>query len=327
MSKLILVTGAGGFIGSHLTEALVKKGYNVRAMVRYNSHNNWGWLETLSQKILNAIEIFPADICDPFMVQKSVVGCKIVFHLAALIPIPYSYLAPASFVNTNILGTLNILQACLTEGVERFVHISSSETYGTAQYKPINENHPLVGQSPYAASKIAADKLAESFHRSFDLPLIIARPFNTFGPRQSARAVIPTIISQVLSGNNTIRLGHLQSVRDFIYVKDTATGLIAVGETSDSLGEVINIGRGEGISIGNLAKMIIDICRSSAKIEFDAKRARPKNSEIFELVCDTTKAQTLLGWQPKYSFRSGLEETIEWLNDNYNLYKTDIYNI
>jgi len=327
MKKRVLVTGAGGFIGSHLTEELVKKGYNVRAMVRYNSHNNWGWLETLPEEILDNIEIFACDICDPFMVKKSIIGCKMVFHLAALIPIPYSYLAPASFVNTNILGTLNVLQACLAEGVERLVHVSSSETYGTAQYKPINESHPIVGQSPYAASKIAADKLAESFHRSFNLPLTIARPFNTFGPRQSARAVIPTIISQVLSGTNTIRLGHLQSVRDFSYVKDTANGIIAVGESSDVLGEEINLGRGEGISIGNLAKMILDICRSSAEIEFDEQRARPQNSEIFELICDTSKAKTLLGWQPKYSFSMGLEETVEWLKDNSNLYKADIYNI
>jgi NAD dependent epimerase/dehydratase len=327
MSKQTLVTGAGGFIGSHLTQKLVEKGYNVRAMVRYNSHNNWGWLETLSQKILNAIEIFPADICDPFMVQKCVAGCKMVFHLAALIPIPYSYLAPASFVNTNILGTLNILQACVAEKVEKFVHVSSSETYGTAQYRPIDENHPLVAQSPYAASKIAADKLAESFHRSYNLPLIIARPFNAFGPRQSARAVIPTIISQSLSGKNSIRLGNLDTGRDFTYVTDTANGIIAAGELTESLGEVINIGSGEIIRIDSLAKMIVNICGSSAKIEFDEQRARPKNSEITELICDATKARTLLKWQPEYSFRKGLEETAEWINENFDLYKADIYNI
>jgi NAD dependent epimerase/dehydratase len=327
MTSKILVTGAGGFIGSHLTEELVKRGYRVRAMVRYNSHNNWGWLETLPKEVLEYIEIFPADICDPFMVQKAVAGCSKIFHLAALIPIPYSYLAPASYAQTNIIGTIHMLQACVSEGVDRFIHTSSSETYGTAQYTPIDEKHPIVGQSPYAASKIAADKLAESFHLSFDIPLSIARPFNTFGPRQSARAVIPTIISQILSGAKSIKLGSLHPIRDFNYVKDTTAGLIAVSESEAAIGKVINIGSGEGITIGKLAALTLELCDSSAEIQLDDQRVRPGKSEIDQLVCDNSLARDILGWESRYSFRSGLGETIDWIKSNGNCFKPDIYNL
>ncbi|MEN8215379.1 MAG: SDR family NAD(P)-dependent oxidoreductase [Pseudomonadota bacterium] len=327
MTKHILITGAAGFIASHLTEALVVAGHKVRAMIHYNFQNNWGWLETLPQEVMANVEVFPADITDPFAVQKAVSGCDTVYHLAALIAIPYSYRAPAAYVETNIKGTLNILQASLDEGVRRLVQTSTSETYGTAQYVPIDEKHPLVGQSPYSASKIAADKLAESYYLSFDLPVAIIRPFNTFGPRQSARAVIPTIISQALSGAEIIRLGALSPVRDLNYVKDTVHGFMAVANSEEALGQVINVGRGEGVTIGALAQLILDICGSKATIEVEKNRLRPEKSEVMELICDNSRARALLGWQPEYSLRQGLEETVAWMKEYLHKYKSDIYNM
>lgn len=327
MDTQVLITGAAGFIGSHLTEALVKNGYQVRAMVHYNSQSNWGWLETFPKHIREKIEIFPADIGDPFAVRQAVSECEIVYHLAALIAIPYSYIAPGSYVDTNINGTLNILQACKDEGVKRLVHTSTSETYGTAQYVPIDEKHPLVGQSPYSASKIAADKLAESYYLSFDLPVSTIRPFNTFGPRQSARAVIPTIISQALAGEKTIHLGSLLPVRDLNYVKDTVRGFIAIANSDSTIGQVINIGRGSGVTIGKLAEMLLEICDSKAEIIVDDKRLRPEKSEVLELICGNEKARELLNWQPNFTLHQGLEETVTWIRDNLDKYKTDTYNI
>ena len=327
MTTRVLVTGAGGFIGSHLTEELVKTGCSVRAMVHYNARNSWAWLETIPQDILDSVEVFPADIRDPFIVRKSVSGCDTVYHLAALIGIPYSYLAPASYVETNSMGTLNVLQACLEEGADRVVHTSTSEVYGTAQYVPIDEKHPIVGQSPYSASKIGADKLAESYYNSFSLPVSTIRPFNTFGPRQSARAVIPTIISQALSGAKVISLGSLTPVRDLTYIEDMVRGFIAIANSNDSVGKVTNIGRGEGISVGELTRLILDLCNSSADIVFDIRRERPEKSEVLQLVCDNTRAKELIGWQPKYSLQAGLEKTIDWIGYNLEYYKWKLYNL
>jgi len=327
MFDLTLVTGAGGFIGSHLAELLVSSGHRVRAMVHYNSQNRWGWLETLPRKILREIEVIPADIRDPFAVRKAVADCNTVFHLAALIGIPYSYIAPTSYVDTNIKGTLNVLHACMDSNVSRLVHTSTSETYGSAQCVPMDENHPLVGQSPYSASKIAADKLAESFYLSFKLPVAIIRPFNTFGPRQSGRAVIPTIITQVLSDARVIRLGSLSPVRDLTYVKDTVAGFLAAAVSEKALGQVTNIGRGDGITIGDLARTVLDICDSNAQIDFDKDRERPENSEVMELVCDNTKAREILGWTTQYSLQQGLEETVSWVANNLHHYKSELYNV
>ena len=327
MTEKVLVTGAGGFIGSHLTEELVKLGYFVRAMVHYNALNHWGWLESLSKGIMDNVEVFPADIRDPFVVQRSVHGCSKVYHLAALIPVPYSYLAPASYIETNVSGTLNILQACISEGVDRLVHTSTSETYGTAQYTPIDENHPLIAQSPYSASKIAADKLVESYYHSFNLPVSTIRPFNTFGPRQSARAIIPTIISQALTCNGNISLGSLSPVRDFTYVKDTVTGFISIGNSNETIGSVINVGRSEGISIGEMAKLILKLCDSHAKIVVDKQRERPFKSEVLKLICDNNRAVELLKWQPRHSFDEGLKKTIDWIASNLQVYKSEIYNL
>lgn len=322
-----LVTGAGGFIGSHLVEELVRTGFHVRAMVHYNALNNWGWLDTLPKEVLEEVEVFPADIRDPFVVRKAVRGCDTVFHLAALIPIPYSYVAPASYIETNVSGTLNVLEACRDEEVDRLIHTSTSETYGTAQYTPIDEKHPLAAQSPYAASKIGADKLAESYYLSFSLPVSIIRPFNTFGPRQSARAVIPTIISQATNGFKTLKMGALSPVRDWTYVKDTVRGFIALASSANSLGQVTNIGRGEGVSVGEVAALILDSCRSNARIELDVDRLRPEKSEVLELICDNRKARNSLGWQPKYSLIKGLEETIEWVRRNPDRYRPAVYNL
>ncbi len=327
MNERVLVTGSAGFIGSHLTETLVFEGFEVRAMTHYNSKNDWGWLETLPTDVLDHIEVFPADVRDPFAVRKAVEGCALVFHLASLIAIPYSYRAPASYVETNIKGTLNVLQACLDTGVQRLVHTSTSETYGTAQYIPIDEDHPLVGQSPYAASKIAADKLAESYYLSFGLPVTTIRPFNTFGPRQSARAVIPTIISQALSGADNIQLGALHPVRDLNYVKDTVAGFLAAARAPQTVGTVTNIGRGEGISIGDLAKAILDICGSEARIVSQADRERPERSEIQRLICDNRKALEAMNWSPRYELRQGLEKTVEWMRINLDRYKPELYNV
>jgi len=326
MKQKVLVTGAAGFIGSHLTEELVRSGNRVRAMTHYNFQNNWGWLETLPRDIMEEVEVIPSDVCDPYAVNKAVRGVEIVFHLAALIGIPYSYVAPASYVATNVSGTLNVLQASNDHGVKKVIHTSTSETYGTAQYVPIDEKHPLVGQSPYSASKIAADKLAESFYMSFDLPVAIIRPFNTFGPRQSARAVIPTIITQVLSGSREVLLGSLSPVRDLSYVKDTVRGFIAAANSNKTFGQVINIGRGKGVTINELALIILEICDSEARILSETERVRPDKSEVMELICDNSKARDLLGWEPTYTLRQGLEETVDWIDRNLELYK-EIYNI
>jgi NAD dependent epimerase/dehydratase len=326
MKKKILVTGASGFIGSHLTEELVRIGYSVRAMAHYNFQNNWGWLETLPHNIIKEIEVIPSDVCDPYAVSKAVQRVDIVFHLAALIGIPYSYVAPASYVATNVSGTLNVLQASIDHGISKVIHTSTSETYGTAQYIPIDEKHPLVAQSPYSATKIAADKLAESFYKSFNLPVAIIRPFNTFGPRQSARAVIPTIVSQALSGTGEVFLGSLSPVRDLTYVKDTVRGFIAVADSNKTVGQVVNIGCGEGVTVGELASIILHICESKAQIVTETERVRPEQSEVMELICDNCRAKDLLGWEPAYTLHQGLEETVEWIKKNLELYK-DIYNI
>lgn len=327
MTSRVLVTGAGGFIGSQLTEELVRIGHSVRAMIHYNSRNNWGWLDTLPQDIKDSIEVFPADVRDPFIVRKSVSDCDTVYHLAALIAIPYSYIAPASYVETNTMGTLNVLQACLEEGVSHVVHTSTSEIYGTAQYVPIDEIHPMVGQSPYSASKIAADKLAESYYCSFGLPVTTIRPFNTFGPRQSARAIIPTIITQALNGKESVSLGSLSPVRDLTYVEDTVQGFTAAAKSDNSVGQVINVGRGEGICVGDLAKLILKLCNSSASIVFDEQRERPEKSEVFKLICDNKRAKKVLKWESKYSVQAGLEKTIDWIRANLNYYKSEIYNL
>jgi dTDP-glucose 4,6-dehydratase len=327
MKGRVLVTGAGGFIASHLTEELVRTGHAVRALTHYNSSNQWGWLDTLPRQIMENVEVFPGDIRDPYCVRQAVTSCETVYHLAALIAIPYSYVAPASYVETNVTGTLNVLQACRDAEVGRLVHTSTSEVYGTAQYVPIDERHPLVGQSPYSASKIAADKLAESYFLSFGLPVATVRPFNTFGPRQSARAVIPTIISQALSGAKAISLGSLGPVRDLNYVKDTVRGFMAVAKSEKAAGKVINIGRGEGASVREVVQTILEICKSTAPVELDTQRVRPENSEVFRLICNATQAQELLGWQPQYSLRAGLEETVEWMRANLHRYKSDIYNL
>ena len=327
MSNLILVTGAGGFIGSHLTEELVRAGFKVRAMVHYNFQSNWGWLESLPPEIMASVEVFPADIADPFAVRRAVEGCETVYHLAALIAIPYSYVAPGTYVDTNVRGTLNVLEACRAEKVKRLVHTSTSETYGTAQYVPIDEKHPLVGQSPYSASKIAADKLAESYYLSFGLPVATIRPFNTFGPRQSARAVIPTIISQALSGAKEIRLGSLDPVRDLNYVKDTVRGFMAVANSEQAIGQVTNVGRGSGVTVGELAQMLLNLCDSSATIVSDESRMRPEKSEVMQLICDNRNAAARLGWMPQHSLEQGLQETVAWMRDNLHRYKTNIYNV
>lgn len=327
MEKRVLVTGSAGFIGSHLTEELVKTGKPVRAMVRYNCQNNWGWLDTLPKEIMSGVEVMSGDICDPYFVRKAASGCATVYHLAALISIPYSYIAPASFVDTNVKGTLNVLQACRDEGVERVIHTSTSEVYGTAQYVPIDEKHPLVGQSPYSASKIGADKLAEAFYLSFKLPVTTVRPFNTFGPRQSARAVIPTLCTQVLSGAKVVTVGSVDPIRDFNYVKDTVRGFMAAANCERAIGQVINVGRGGAVSIRELVNLVLEISGSDAQIKQDSWRVRPEQSEVGELLCNNAMAQELLGWQPQYSFRQGLDLTIAWLRENLHRYKHDIYNV
>ncbi|MCO6499796.1 MAG: SDR family oxidoreductase [Vicingus serpentipes] len=327
--KKILVTGADGFIGSHLTEMLVDKGYDIKAFCYYNSFNSWGWLDTLPKEKLDKIEIFTGDVRDPNGVRTAIKGCDVVFHLAALIAIPYSYHSPDSYVDTNVKGTLNVLQACRDLNVEKLMVTSTSEVYGTAQYIPIDEKHPKQGQSPYSASKIGADFMAESFYRSFDLPLTIVRPFNTFGPRQSARAVIPTIITQLLAGKTEIKLGALHPTRDLLYVKDTAAGFIAIAESEKTIGEEINIATNSEVSIGDLAQTIIDIINPSAKIVSESERMRPDKSEVFRLYGSNEKILNLTSWEPQYEFSQGLEETIDWFKVKENIagYKTDIYNV
>ncbi len=326
-NKKVLVTGAGGFIGSHLVEELITKNAKVKAFVHYNSRNDWGNLELLPRKLLERIEIITGDIRDPFCVRNVVKGCDTVFHLAALIAIPYSYLAPKDFVDTNILGTVNIMQACKDENVSKIVHTSTSEVYGTAIYTPIDEKHPLQGQSPYSASKIGADKMAESYYNSFELPVATIRPFNTFGPRQSARAVIPAICSQILSGRKEIHLGLLSPVRDFTFVRDTVNGFMKIAESERSIGEVINIGSGKGISIGDLLKTIIDLIGTDISIISDDERIRPSKSEVRTLLCDNKKAHDLVGWEPTFTLEEGLKETIQYVKEHPEKYKANIYNI
>lgn len=331
--KKILVTGADGFIGSHLVEELINRGFQVKAFVLYNSFNSWGWLDTLSKEIKDNIEIFSGDIRDAYGVKNAMQGCDIVLHLAALIAIPYSYHSPETYVDTNIKGTLNILQAARELNIKHVVHTSTSEVYGTARFVPITEEHPLQGQSPYSASKIGADQLAYSFYASFKTPVTIIRPFNTYGPRQSSRAVIPTIITQIANGVNKIKLGSISPTRDFNFVKDTVDGFISAALSNKGLGEVINLGSNFEISVGDTVKLISDIMGKNIEIITDDIRIRPENSEVERLWADNTKAKTLLDWSPKYGgkdgLRNGLKETIEWFTnqDNLKQYKSTLYNI
>lgn len=327
MGKKVLVTGADGFIGSHLTEALLEQGYDVKAFAYYNSFNTWGWLDTIDKNKLKEIEVFTGDIRDPNGVRTAMKGVDMVFHLAALIAIPFSYHSPDSYVDTNIKGTLNVLQAARDLDTERVLVTSTSEVYGTAQYVPIDEKHPYQGQSPYSATKIGADRLAESFYRSFELPVSIVRPFNTFGPRQSARAVIPTIITQLLSGKEEIKLGSLTPTRDFNYVKDTAAGFIAIAQSDKTIGEEINIATQTEISIGDLANEIISQINPNAKIICDEQRLRPEKSEVNRLLGANAKIKELTDWQQKYTFAEGIAETIDWMKGHLDAYKPDIYNI
>jgi NAD dependent epimerase/dehydratase len=329
MNEKVLVTGSDGFIGSHLVEALLEEGYNVKAFVLYNSFNLWGWLDTFSKEKQNSIEVFAGDVRDSNGVRRATQGVDIVFHLAALIGIPFSYYSPESYIDTNVKGTLNILQACKDYDIGKVIVTSTSEVYGTAQSVPIDEKHPLQGQSPYSASKIGADKIAESFYRSFGTPVVIARPFNTYGPRQSARAVIPTIITQLLNGNKTVKLGSMFPTRDLNYVTDICRGLIALATCEKATGKEINIGSGKEISIWELAKMIIAYVNPDAQVVSDVARIRPKKSEVERLLCDNTLMNKLTGWKPQFTLEEGLKRTIEWFKDPDNLkgYKTDIYNV
>ncbi len=323
----LLITGADGFIGSHLTEMLVARGCRVRALAQYNSFNYWGWLEDTVCK--DAIEIVCGDVRDPHFCQDICKGIDTVFHLAALIAIPYSYQAPDSYVDTNIRGTLNICQAARDAGVNRVIHTSTSEVYGTARYVPIDEQHPLQPQSPYSASKIAADAMAMSFFNAFDLPLTIARPFNTYGPRQSARAVIPTIITQIASGKKQIQLGDVSPTRDFNYVEDTCRGFIALAESDKTIGETVNIGSNSEISVGDTLKLIKTIMASDVEFLVDEQRLRPEKSEVNRLCCDNRKIKALTDFAPQISLEDGLRRTVDWFSAPGNLkkYKTDIYNV
>lgn len=325
--KKILVTGSDGFIGSHLTEELVRAGYQVKAFVYYNSFNTWGWLDTLPSDVMKNVEIFQGDVRDPNGVKEAMKETAAVFHLAALIAIPFSYHSPDTYVDTNIKGTLNILQAAREQDLERVLVTSTSEVYGTAQYVPMDEKHPFQGQSPYSATKIGADRLAESFYRSFQLPVSIVRPFNTFGPRQSARAVIPTIITQLLVGKEKIHLGSLTPTRDFNYVKDTVNGFIKIYESERTIGEEINIATQHENSIGELAEELIRQINPNAKIVCDEERLRPEKSEVNRLLGSNKKIKELTDWKPVYSFEEGLSETISFFKDNMDKYKPDIYNI
>lgn len=324
--RRVLVTGADGFIGSHLVERLVSLGADVRAFVFYNSWNSIGWLADTSAETRDAIEIFNGDIRDDARVDEAVTGCDYVFHLASLIAIPYSYVAPRTYVDTNVVGGLNVLQACRrSDSLERLVHVSTSEVYGTAQQVPISENHPLVGQSPYSASKIGADAMAESFHRSFGLPVVTARPFNTYGPRQTARAVIPTIASQLLSGADELRLGALTPTRDFNFATDTADGMIALAGCEAANGKVVNIGSGEEWSIEQTAKMLMEACGRDIPIVTEEERLRPENSEVNRLLADNTVIADLTGWQSGVPFSEGLAQTVNWIERNLSHFDTDRY--
>jgi NAD dependent epimerase/dehydratase len=332
-NKKILVTGADGFIGSHLLEELIRRGCDVRAFVYYNSFNSWGWLDHLDPNILKSLDVFAGDIRDPYGVKTAMKGCDVVLHLAALIAIPYSYHSPDTYVDTNIKGTLNVVQAARELGVAKVVHTSTSEVYGTARFVPITEEHPLQGQSPYSASKIGADQLALSFYTSFDTPVAIVRPFNTYGPRQSARAVIPTVITQIANGARTLHLGALHPTRDFNYVADTVAGFIAVAECDQATGEVINIGSNYEVTIGDTVRLIAELMEVDVTIETDSQRLRPVKSEVERLWADNTKAKTLLMHKPEYAglagLRRGLTETITWFRNPANLkaYKAGIYNL
>ena len=324
--KKVLVTGAGGFIGSHLTERLVQLGVQVRAFVHYNSRNDWGLLEQLADEVRHKIEVFPGDLTDASLVRRAVSDCQVVFHLGALIAIPYSYQAPEQFITTNVLGTLNILQACLETKVEKIIHTSTSEVYGSGRYTPMDEEHPLQAQSPYSASKIAADKLVESFSCSYGLPITIIRPFNTFGPRQSARAVIPTIISQALSAAD-IKLGSLAPVRDFTFVEDTVSAFIKAAESEHTVGRLLNIGTGRGVTIGEVANIILSLCGGTVQIDAEEQRFRPIDSEVMTLICNSTKAFQLLGWEPKYTLEQGLQHTIDYVKHHLPRYKPHLFNL
>lgn len=325
-SKQVLVTGAGGFIGSHLCEALVEAGAEVTAMIHYSSRSDWGNLEFLSKQQKSALNVVSGNIEDSDFVMRQIKGKQVVFHLAALIGIPYSYVAPRSYLRTNIEGTLNVVEAARNFDLERIVHTSTSETYGTALYTPIDEKHPLQGQSPYSASKIAADKMAESYHLAFGLPVSTIRPFNTYGPRQSARAVIPTIISQALT-QPQIRLGSLDPVRDLNFVKDTVLGFLKVAESKQTIGQVTNVGYGQGITIGELANIILSLMGSDQPIVTDENRIRPGKSEVYTLICNNTKATEIAGWEPQYSLEQGLQATIDFVKANLDLFKTDQYSV
>jgi NAD dependent epimerase/dehydratase len=329
----VLITGADGFIGSHLTEALVRSGFKVRAFVHYNSFNSWGWLDKCPNDIKGQFEVVSGDIRDPHSISEAMRGCDAVLHLAALVAIPFSYKSPSSYVDTNITGTLNVLQAARSHGLKRVIHTSTSEVYGTAQYVPINEIHPLHGQSPYSATKIAADQLAKAFFASFDLPVVTIRPFNTYGPRQSARAVIPTIITQIAKGHHAIKLGSTSPTRDFSFVSDTVSGFLSALTSEVGQGEVVNLGSGFEISIGDTVNLIADCMNSQVEIVSDDERKRPANSEVERLWADNSKANELFDWKPQYvgrdGFKRGLFETIDWFTQSVNLeaYKTDVYNV
>lgn len=325
--KKVLMTGSEGFIGSHLIEKLVEVDAEVTALVQYNSFNNWGWIDTFDKNIKDSIHVVTGDVREYDGMKRIIKGQDVVFHLAALIAIPYSYLSPMAYIRTNVEGTTNVLEACREYGVQKIIHTSTSETYGTALYVPIDEKHPLQGQSPYSASKIGADKIAESFYRSFNLPVATIRPFNTYGPRQSARAVIPTIISQILSGKKRIELGSLTPTRDFNYVKDTAEAFVKIAESDKAIGQTLNVGSNHEISIGNLAKKIINIIGKDVEIMCDEERLRPGKSEVNRLWADNTKVKQLTEWKPKYNLDKGLEETVEWIKNNMGYFKTDIYNV
>ena len=327
--KKVLVTGADGFIGSHLVQALMDRGCDVRAFVYYNSFNSWGWLDTLPLDRVRTLDVFSGDIRDPNGVAKAMEGCDVVFHLAALIAIPFSYHSPDSYVDTNIKGTLNVLQAARRFGTERVVVTSTSEVYGTAQYAPIDERHPFQGQSPYSATKIGADRLAESFFRSFEMPVIIARPFNTYGPRQSARAVIPTVITQLLSGEKSLHLGSLRPTRDFNFVSDTVNGFIALAECDAAIGEEINIATGVEHTIADVANFLISELNPEANIVTEEQRMRPDASEVFRLIGDNTKITSLTDWRPAHDLKAGLKKTVDWfrVQENLSRYKAWLYNL
>jgi len=333
MFRKVLVTGADGFIGSHLTEELVRRGYETKAFVMYNSFNHWGWLDHVSDRVKNSIEVFSGDIRDPYGVREAIKGCDAVLHLAALVAIPYSYHSPETYVDTNVKGTLNVVQAARDLNIAKVVHTSTSEVYGTAKFVPITEEHPLQGQSPYSASKIGADQIALSFHAAFNTPITVLRPFNTYGPRQSARAVIPTIVTQLLSGQHTLKLGALHPTRDFSYVNDTVGGFVAALEAERGVGEVINLGSGFEISVADTARLIAEILQTDIEVMEDTQRLRPAKSEVERLWADNSKAHSYLGWSPNFAgldgFRKGLEATVAWFSEKKNLanYKTGIYNI